>query len=412
MIKSALTKILRTDVDYLAKNTFWTGGNQIIIGLFSFVTTIVFANFISANTFGTYKFVLSAAAFFAIPTLSGLNTSLVRAIAQGYEGNIVRSIKLKLKWGSIAFFFGLAVGSYYYLQGNYEVAIALLIAAAFTPLLELGSLYLSIIGGRKQFRQQFFLELSIQAFVASILITVILFFNNIIVLIAAYFASWTVGRITLLLIVIKQKRSNDLVSEESVSLGKHLSLIKVTNTIASNMDKIILFNLLGPISVAAYSIAIAPVQQVKSLASIVKTISLPKFSENKNHLTITSYVHKMCIFTAALGTVTVLYFLSAPTLFSILFPEYLSAIEYSQILSIGILFSGFILNGSILIAWNETRHLYIQTSITYFTQIVLTIVTAYYFGIIGVVWSFVFTQFLYFCLSTISVLIVLKKRRF
>ena len=106
--KIKLYKLLRwsekwthTDMVYIAKGGFWLTLAQIVSTFSGFLLVMAFANLLDPETYGIYKFVLSMASLFAIPTLSGMGTALVRSVAQGNEGSIIPALKIKIKWGLI-----------------------------------------------------------------------------------------------------------------------------------------------------------------------------------------------------------------------------------------------------------------------------------------------------------------------
>jgi O-antigen/teichoic acid export membrane protein len=409
-IYNRLSRIFKTDVRYLTSGGSWLFTSQLASSLSSFLLTIAFANLLTVETYGTYKFIVALGAFIAIPTLAGLNTSLIRAVAQNFYGNIYKSIYLKLLWGSFGFFIGIAIAVYYGINGNIPLASCFFAVAVLVPLMELGSLYGSVLLGQKRFSLNAVYDILLFSFVTSIQVAILFMTGNLVIIVITYFLTWTIGRGALLLIVLKKNKHhlNGEISHESLSLGKHLSVMKIMNTVAANADKIILFQLLGPASTAMYSIALAPIQQLKGSASIIKTLSIPKISET-NQLTLSGYFSKLTVLLCGLGLIAIAYIVLAPFFFETLFPKYVDVIFYSQLLAISIISFGSILNGAVLIALNEKRLLYIQTAAVYSVQIILSLIGIWYFGMIGAIVSFVIAQLFYFAFSTINVIDALKK---
>ena len=405
-----LSGILKTDVAYLVSGGFWLSVGQFSSAAASFLLTIAFANLVTPDTYGTYKFIIAVAAIIAIPTLAGINVSLIRAVAQKFEGNIKESIKLKLQWGTFSFLIGVCIALFYYINNDTTLALCFLVATILIPFMEGATVYSSILQGKKRFDLNAKFE-SFLFFAVSLGQVAVLFLTDeIIYIITSYFALWTLGRIVLLLVVLRRNKiSNSNISHESLSLGKHLSIMKAFNTIASNLDRVVLFAILGPASVAAYSIALAPVLQIKVGSAMIKTLSLPKFSE-KDHLTIGSYLRKLFIMTGALTLGCVAYILLSPLFFELVFPKYTEAVVYSQILAVGIISFGSALNGAILIAKNAKKLLYIQTAFTYGVQIIFVIIGIVYFDILGAVVAFVLSQFFYLIFSSANVISILRKQ--
>src|SRR3989344_8728279 len=94
-----LQKYTKTDMVYLTVGGFWLILGKIVFNISGFLLIIAFANLLSKEAYGTYQYVLSVASILAIPTLSGMNSAIVRAVAQGYEGSFLPAIKTQIQWG-------------------------------------------------------------------------------------------------------------------------------------------------------------------------------------------------------------------------------------------------------------------------------------------------------------------------
>lgn len=409
-LKRPLISVLRwserytkTDMVYLASGGFWLGFGQILSSICAFAIAIAFANLLPPDIYGTYKFILSVAALIAIPTLSGLNTALVRAIAQGNEGNIKKTISLKLQWGFVAFLCGIGIASYYFIQGNTLLASTFFIVAALTPLMEIGGLYSAILNGRKKFRENTLYEGVFQICITLLLIATVFFTHNLILLVFLYFFLWTVGRLIALYSVKRTIGGKEDFSKESITLGKHLSVINILNIIGNNIDKVLLFHFLGPVSVAVYAIALAPVQQIRNAVSLIKPLTLPRLSVG-GKISNKKYALSFLFLMLLLSILAVVYILLSPMLFALIFPQYIEALFYSQVLALSILSGLVFYNSSILIALNAHRSLYFQTTVTNIIQITGIFVGVIYWGIWGVICAFIFSKVVHTILGTVAVI--------
>jgi O-antigen/teichoic acid export membrane protein len=397
---------------YLATGGFWLGIGSTVASLSALAVTIVFANLLPPEIFGTYKFVLSVGAMLSALTLGGLNTALIRAIAQNHSGTVNTMIRLKLQWGFVAFLVGLGVATYYVLNDNAQLATAFLIAAALIPLVELGGLYGPILAGGKEFKKNTYYDIALNGSITVILCTVAFITHNLFILLTAYFGLWTLGRLYALYRVTRPyTNAAGSVSGESVLLGKHLSIMGVVNTIASNIDRVLLFHLLGPVSVAAYSVAISPVERLTGFSQLIKPLGIPKLSNQVIPMTARGYWRKFVSVEAVLALGTLVYILAAPIIFGIIFPQYEHAVLYTQILSLGILSAALPFNSSILIALNARRELYIQSFGANLFKIILTVVGGYLFGLWGIIGAFVIARLAYLALSTVQTIFLLNNRQ-
>lgn len=401
----------KTDMAYFASGGFWLGLGQSFASVSGLIVTIVFANLLPPETFGTYKFILAVGAIIAIPTLSGLNTALIRAIAQGRLGTLQATTRVKLRWGFIAFVFGICIAAYYFVNGDIVLARAIMIAAAFVPIMELGGLYSSVLLGKKAFEKSAWYDAALHGGTLVTLILVVLLTDNLSAILLAYFGSWTLGRLIALKRVITIYSNEDTsVSHESIALGKHLSIIGVINNIASNIDRIVLFQLLGPVSVAVYSVAISPVQRITGFVQLIKPLSIPRLAEQANHMTLKDYWRRLLYLEGALGGMCFVYIIAAPIFFALLFPDYPNAVIYSQVLALGMFGAATAFNSSVMIAMDARKQLYIQSSVGNSAQVILTFAGVYIFGVWGLVGAFLATRFIYLIIGTAQVALLLRRR--
>ena len=66
---------------------------------------------------------------------------------------------------------------------------------------------------------------------------------------------------------------------ETISYGKHLSFTGIIGTVATYLDRLLIFHYLGAVEVAIYSIAIAPPEQIKNLFKNIPTLAMPKLAQ-------------------------------------------------------------------------------------------------------------------------------------
>jgi O-antigen/teichoic acid export membrane protein len=99
-------KYTKTDMIYLAKGGTWLGIGQAFSLCITLLLSVLFANLISPESYGIYKYILSIAALLALPTLSGMDSAITRTVAQGFDGTIYEALKQKMLYGSFTFIAG------------------------------------------------------------------------------------------------------------------------------------------------------------------------------------------------------------------------------------------------------------------------------------------------------------------
>ncbi|MFZ5365195.1 MAG: oligosaccharide flippase family protein [Patescibacteria group bacterium] len=365
VIKKKTIEVLRrlqgwtkTDMVYLAKGCFWLTFGQAITAVSSFLLAIAFANLLSPEEYGMYKYVLSAVIILSIPTLDGMNSAIVRAVVRGFDGSVKPIIKLRIRWGLFGGLASLAFAGYYWYVGQSSLAIAFLIVSAFVPFLDSINLYTGFLMDRKEFKTLSIYNVIISVGAAIVVAGTLFFTKNIFFLIFAYFFSNTLLRLIITLVTLKKYQLNDRREADTVSYGKHLSLMGIILKIADQLDKVLIFNFLGAAQVAVYSFAILPVQEARLPLRNLGVISQPKFSQRsiaelKKHLP-----PKMLKFFLVLVFFVATYIIFSPIIFKVFFPQYLDSVAYSQVYSLSLLFFPAMFLLRVLIAHAQKRQLY------------------------------------------------------
>lgn len=382
-----------TDLGYVARGGFWLTLGQIATSLSAFLLSIAFANLLPKETYGLYRYVLSVASILAIPTLAGLNTALVQAVARGYEGSFVPALKTKLRWGVLGALASIAVGGWYWLAGNPTLTFAFLIAAPFIPLMESLVLYDSFLAGKQAFRRASTWRVLAHVGAVGTLVVTLFLTKNLLLVLLAYFASWTILRAFFLFLTVRRLPPTTAQDPETIRYGKQLSVLNVFNVLGGYADRLLIFHLLGPVEVAVYSFAIAPPEQIKSLLKSAETLALPRFAKESD-ATLASRVWKsVFLFGALLLGGTILYILLAPFLYRLVFPQYLEAVRFSQIFAISILALVLFLPTSALEAKRKTKELSFLTIVTAIIEVLALVVLITLFGLLGAIVARVLTRF-------------------
>lgn len=378
---------------YVAKGSFWWVAGKAGVFFISFVAMVAFANWLPKEDFGTYQFIIAGLALFAIFTLPGLNTALIKSIAQKKEGTLELAVREKIKWGTIGSFLSLGLAGWYFLQGNNLLAAAFLLGAVFVPFKQTFSVFAAFWNGRKEFDLQAKYQLISASLSALFLIPTIYPTNNVLIIIAVFLASHTFFDF---LLYKKTKRQviNNEQDPKAISFGKNLTLINALQTAAEYIDKIIIWKFLGAVPVAIYAFAQLPIQKVRDMLPITP-LALPKLGENKideqRKKGVISKFLRLFVFTIPVAAVLALI---APFLYRLFFPQYMESVVYFQALSVLIALSPFLLLNAALIAEIKKKALYITNTGAPFLKIILFFAFVPHFGIWGIVISILIAELL------------------
>ncbi len=392
-------KYTKTDMVYLTKGGFWLTLGQVIATLSSFLLAIAFANLLPKDTFGTYKFIISIIAILAIPTLQGMNTALTRSIAQGFDGSFITALKTRISWGLMGGIFSLMLSLYYFINENDILTISFLITAIFLPFMDSLTLYDSVLQGKKRFNISTRYNIFINIVATIGMVSVLYFTDNLFLILFSYFSIWTLLRFIILTLTRKKFIKNNTEDPEVIRYGKHLSLMGIIGVIASHLDKILIFHFLGATEVAIYTLAIAPPEQIKGFLKVTGSLAFPQFVNRTKTELQQTIRQKMFYMELGVIPIVILYILSAPFIYAILFPQYLDAIFLSQIFTISLVLSSALLPITALQAMGQKKALYSFNISQALLQIALIILLIPLLGLIGAIIARVVARFLNLFLS-------------
>ena len=128
-----LERITRTDFRYLFRGLFWFGVQHVLLAGGALASAVVFANFLPKETYGVYRYVLSIFAILTISNITRIDDSLAISVAKGFEGDFLRVLKVRMRWGLLGAAAGIALAAYWFLNNNLLLARLSPIISVFFP---------------------------------------------------------------------------------------------------------------------------------------------------------------------------------------------------------------------------------------------------------------------------------------
>lgn len=377
-------KYTETDMVYLARGGFWLTLGQVVSTSASFLLAIAFANLLDPITYGNYKYILSLAGILTIFSLPGIGTAIIQAVARGFEGSFYSGFKTKLKWSLLGSLAAIGLAGYYFFRGNYTLPIPLFISAIFLPLWEASTIYGSFLRGKKLFNFQVQYGTLSQIISTTTLITTLFLTKNLFWLIAVYFVSNTFLNYFLYLFTQKKFQPNKKEDPQTLSYGKHLSLMDLISAIAGQIDKVLLFTLIGSTQLAIYSFAIIIPDQIRSILEKVDILAFPKLAiKSREEIRVNMMQKFWKLFLLTVITIA-LYIVIAPYLYKIFFPQYLASLPYSQFFIFSLISFPATLMGVSLKAKMMRKELYLFQFLPAIRLILLVFLIPFY-GIWGAI---------------------------
>lgn len=377
-------RILKTDAEYLAQNGFWLLVGQCSSFVASFALAVAFANLIPKETYGSYKYLLSIAALTAIFSLTGLRTAIVQSAARGFGGSLHAGFWLSMRSGIFIVLTAFGIATYYFLQGNKVFGSAMLIAGAASPFFYSGMLYSSYLVGLKEFKRENIWGITRDLVPLLILLGTMYFTTDLVWLVAAYFIGNTGIVLYFYKKTIRDFTPNTDVDPGMLRFGTHLSGMAAMAAITGQLDKILIFQFLGPVQTALYVFGTAIPTQIQGVFKNIYTLALPKYAGREPRDLRDAIFKKLPITFLSSLAVALLYAILAPYLFKWFFPQYLDAVFYSQIFVFTIVLGAIgSLSAAYFDAQNEVRQKYVVSIVSNISKAFFMWILVMYFGVTG-----------------------------
>lgn len=393
--------LFQTDMVYLTKGGFWLALGQVVSLVASLVLSIAFANLIDPEKYGNYKYVLSLAGIIGAFTFSGLGTVVMRALARQQEGTLRYAFKLSALWSIGTVIISAILGVYYLLHDNQFLGISLFIIGVTSPVIIAGALYQPFLLGRQDFRRAALFGILQNVLPTLSVLTALLLKAPLILLVAIYFL---INAITIYNLYWRTQKlvTNNIIDPITNHLGKHLSIIGIISTIAGRLDSIIIFQLLGGAQLAIFSLATALPDMIRGSLKHVTSLATPKFAQKtKEEMKIAVWSKTRIVFLLT-ALSSIIYILTAPFIFKLLFPLYTDSILYSQVYSLTLMTS-LLVASAYFDAQAAVKERYILNIVINGTAIITTIAGIYWFGLWGAILARLLTRIVNVSLSAILI---------
>jgi O-antigen/teichoic acid export membrane protein len=169
-------------------------------------------------------------------------------------------------------------------------------------------------------------------------------------------------------------------------LSAHLSIGNVIPFVSEYLDKILIFQLLGPYQLALYTFAVGIPDQLRSVNKIISAIALPKLNpKDRITLRVSVIKHTKTYLFISLLIMTIFWVFAEP-FYQFFFPKYVEssfyAVVYSLILPV---IAGGIFFGHALQIENRITSLYVVRIIDSCTKIILYVILIPNLGILGAI---------------------------
>lgn len=349
-------KIFKTDMVYFFHGSFWLTTGQFFSGLIAFLTSIAFANWLNPEIYGTYRYLLSAYSILALLAMPGMGVAVTQSVSRGFDQSLISGVKEKKRWGIFGLLVSVIVGAFYFfIKNEPTIAWGFIIMGIAIPIIEPYSLYVNFLEGKKKFRASAVSDMAYNLLYSCSITATLFFAPRLFPLLIVYFGAFAVFRFIIFKKIESTIEQSDETDTEIKSYAKKTNLFHIFSALSLYLDKIILFQILGPVDVAIFSFAQAIPERIKSLFRSTRALSLPKFA-NKTKAEIQQTIYRKLGW-LTLGAIVAagLYILIAPFVFKYLFPQYLESIAFSQVIAISTVYVISYPIGALLMAHKKVK---------------------------------------------------------
>ena len=387
LLLNKLTELTGIDFKFIVRGGIWSTVDLIVSNGAALLMVMAFARLLPQSTYGTYSIVLSWAGIFSLFAMSGIDSAMLKSVAQGYEGDLQLAVKYKFKWGLIASVASLGFGAYYLWQGNSVLALSFLIVAVFLP-----SYLASSVVFKYFFAKQFFGRNTLSSIVLKTvslisMLAVLFSTDSIPIILLAYFVPDTIVKSCFTYWAIKKHQKNRKMSADTKPYATHLTIMNIIGGISKRIDSILLFHFIGAAEAAIYKFALLPFEKIQNVMMTVIGITQPRFAKRTYEEIYPSISKKLIWFNLGMAIIAALAFFSLPVIYRILFPQYLDSVHYARILLIPFAFASPAIIQSIWFAKAEIKKLYILKVIIHISRIGFFAFFIPLYGMAGAIWS-------------------------
>jgi len=400
-------KYTKTDMVYLFHGSFWLGMAQLAASLVAFALTVILANLLSPEVFGEYRFLMSGFLILSIFALPGMKSAILESTPKGFFGNLPQAFKSMFNYGVLGATVSLVTAGYYFLHGDTNLAIGFICIAVALPLFDSSSIYLEYLKAVRAFDKVAIYTIITRLVLLAIMSGVLFLYPNYAWLVIALFLFGNI----LPNLFFHKKTQNEFVLKNTetdpalVTYAKHLTLMGALSLFATQLDKILIWNTIGAEELAIFYIAYAIPQEAVRFLNIIPQLAFPKFATTEISKLKKTLLPKILKYFIFVTTCVAFYILTAPYLFQLLFPQYIEAVPYSQILMLSVLGAAFAPVNTFLVTSKNTKALYTISFIVPTVRIIAAVVLIAMFGIWGAVCALIIESVLRILLLLFSFLI-------
>lgn len=392
----------------LARNAAFVFSLRLLQRLLRILALYFVVRALSRDTFGEYQFVLSCLSLSVIFTLPGLNNSVMQSVARGFQGVYRRAVPRALASSLIGSVLLGGLSAYYWSSGRGELGGGLLLGACLFPLAYGLEQWRSFKSGGEDFAGLFRVEGLAALVLAVLMVSAVTRMPGRLLVPLVVLLGVQTGLNLLMTASTLRAVPRDAPGESgSLAYGTRTTFYSAFNTLANQVDKLLVFYFLSPASLAVFYAAERIPELTKGVVQDVAAVMAPRFAKRARYtLDLDRILRVMGLIAGAV--IVAAAFLVLPWVVSALFGDaYDASIPYAKALMCSIAIGNVATLRYRYVASKldeaSSRNVNIGMSLT---RVAASLILVPLYGLLGAVIS----AFVYRIVMTVIVHVVVKRR--
>lgn len=296
--------------------------------------TYFLARSMSKDVFGEYNMVLNIVGILTIFSLSGLNNSIMQAVARGYTGTYRATVPIAFCSSFLGSAALLGAGAWYWMQGQAQFGQGLLIAAILFPFAHGLVQWKSVVTGSGKFGQLLIHDGLTSVLASGLIIAAVQKYRGQYVIpIVLSLLVPAIYNIVLTVAKFRQIPADAPVEEQNFRYGIKTTFYSGLGAIGSNLDRVLLFLFLSPAALAVFVAAGRIPDLLSGAMQDVSAVLAPRMAKHESYTKKLDQIFGML--SLIYGIAIVLFgFTVMPYVVIFLFGDnYADAIPYAQALT-------------------------------------------------------------------------------
>lgn len=370
--------------------------SQVILSIGAFGVVVVLSRFLGKEAFGEIRYIVAILAILSLFSLPGANSIILQSTASMGKRRLLEIVKTQFMWSLIASFGALCFSLFYFLRDNNSLGYGFLIGGIFAPLVNQYQTPGHIFAGLRNFKNKTLVDGAIIFGIISGAILGIFLTHSVPGVLFFYFLTQSIVTSIFLVYAFKyipkENTDNGTLSLD-IMHSKQLTIFHATFTLLPALEKVFIFLLLGSSSLAIFTIAVLPIDHMRSVfRSFLQFSVLPHFgSGDRYNISIKKWVITASILTFG-GVIVLLVFIKF--ILPIFFPQYLGTIPLSLVLLLALIPIPIQILALSLIASRKIKDLLLYSGSLTMVSIATFLAFMPTFGLMGAMVAKVVTEFL------------------